>query len=81
MQITVRLLAGYRRYLPEGHDDQAGYRLEVPPGTKVGEVLAGAPIPQGEVYTFLASGRHASRDQVLEDGDVLAVFPAVGGGQ
>jgi molybdopterin converting factor small subunit len=48
--------------------------------TPVGDVLDGLPIPPGEVYTFFVNGRHAERDQPLEEGDVLAIFPAVGGG-
>lgn len=80
MEITVRLLAGYRRYLPQGHDGQAGYCHEIPAGSTVGGVLAAQPIPQGEVYTFFVNGRHAERDQVLKEGDVISIFPAVGGG-
>lgn len=97
MRITVRLLASYRRYLPQGDDEQAGYCQglpagsvagderagychEVPAGSTVGGVLASLPIPQGEVYTFFVNGRHTERDQVLEEGDVVSVFPAVGGG-
>ena len=80
MQITIRLLATYRRYLPEGHDAQAGYPLTVPSGATVGDVLADLPIPPGDVYTFFVNGRHAQRDQVLQPGDALSVFPAIGGG-
>lgn len=80
MQITIRLLASYRRFLPEGHDARAGYPHQAPPGATVGDVLAGVPIPPGDVYTSLVNGRHAECDQVLQDGDVLAVFPAAGGG-
>jgi molybdopterin converting factor small subunit len=80
MRITVRLLATYRRYLPEGHDANEGYTHEIAPDTRVGDAVAGLPIPPGEVYTFFVNGRHANPDQVLQAGDVLAVFPAVGGG-
>lgn len=80
MQITLRLLAGFRQYLPEGHDDQAGDAYEVPPGTQVHAILANLPIPQGHAYTFFVNGRHAEPDQVLSEGDILSVFPAAGGG-
>jgi molybdopterin synthase sulfur carrier subunit len=80
MQITVRLLATYRQYLPEGHDAQAGYPLQVPDGAAVGDVLPLLPVPQTEVCTYFVNGRHAERELVLKDGDVLSVFPAVGGG-
>jgi molybdopterin converting factor small subunit len=97
MRITVRLLASYRRYLPQGPeertgycqempagslagDEQAGYCQEMPTGSTVGDVLAGLPIPAGDVYTFFVNGRHADRGQALQEGDVVSVFPAVGGG-
>lgn len=80
MEITIRLLAGYRRYLPESHDGQGGYAQAVPPGTRVSDVLATLPMPPVPGYTFFVNGRHAERDQVLQPGDVLSVFAAVGGG-
>ncbi len=80
VEITVRLLAIYRRYLPADHDERAGYRRQVAAGSQVGQVLAGLPLPPGEIYTFFVNGRHAESEQVLNEGDVLSVFPAVGGG-
>ena len=80
MDITIRLLASYRQYLPEGHDQEGHYPLDVPAGVRVAEVLARLPVPQGDACTFLVNGRHAPRHQSLEAGDVLTVFPAVGGG-
>jgi molybdopterin converting factor small subunit len=80
IQITIRLLANYSRYLAEGQRAQAGYVQQISPGTRVGDVLAGLPIPAGEVCTFFVNGRHAERGQALQEGDVLSVFPAAGGG-
>jgi molybdopterin converting factor small subunit len=80
MNITVRLLASYRRFLPEDHDEQAGFGLEVAAHSTVQDVLAGLPIPQGDAFTCLVNGQHAERDRLLLEGDVLSVFPAVGGG-
>jgi molybdopterin converting factor small subunit len=80
MQITIRLLASFRRYLPEGYDAQAGYPCEVTPGARIGDVLAGLPIPPDHACTFFVNGRHADPGQVLQEGDVLSVFPAAGGG-
>jgi len=45
MQITVRLLASYRRCLPKDHDIQAGYVHDVPLGYQVGDRLTGRRIP------------------------------------
>jgi molybdopterin synthase sulfur carrier subunit len=81
MQITVRLLASYRRYLPDNHDQHAGYAHDVAAGTTLSDLLTELPIPQEEPYTFFLNGRHADRGRTLEEGDVVSVFPAVGGGQ
>ena len=80
MQITVRLLASFRQYTPAGHDPHAEYPCEVVDNAPVSDVLAELPIPRGESYTFLVNGRHAERDRVLQEGDLLSVFPAAGGG-
>ena len=80
MQITIRLLASYRQYLPDPKGDNPGYRLQVERGVRVADVLAELPLPSTEVYTFFVNGRHAERDQTLQNGDILSVFPAAGGG-
>ena len=80
MQITIRLLASYQRYLPEGHDVRTGHSHDVASDACVGDVLNELPIPPSEAFTFLVNGRHARQDQVLQAGDVLAVFPSAGGG-
>jgi molybdopterin converting factor small subunit len=80
IRITVRLLASYRRHLPQDHDNQAGYALYLGPDTSAGQLLDRLPIPSGDPYTFFVNGRHADREQVLQEDDVLTVFPAVGGG-
>jgi len=80
VQIIVRLLASYRQYLPDRHNPSAGYPYQVEDDALVGDLLAALPIPPGEFHTFLVNGRHAERDQVLQEGDVLSVFPAAGGG-
>ena len=80
MQITIRLLASYRRYLPEEHDIPSGYSQHVATDACVRDVLDELPIPSSEAFTFLVNGRHARQDQILQAGDTIAVFPSAGGG-
>jgi sulfur carrier protein ThiS len=80
MEITIRLLASYRQYVPGGPRGDPSYRLRVDAGARVADVLADLPIPPNDAYTFFVNGRHAERGQALQAGDVLSVFPAVGGG-
>jgi len=72
--IEVRLFATFR----EGRGkilqmDAAG--LE-----KASDVLELLHIPREEVAIYLINGRHSALDDRIQDGDVLAIFPPVGGG-
>lgn len=44
------------------------------------EVIDYFQIPQEEVAICLINGRHSSLESPVKDGDVLAMFPPVGGG-
>lgn len=45
-----------------------------------GEVTRHLGIPDAEVAIYLINGRHSKLDAPVKDGDVLAIFPPVGGG-
>jgi sulfur carrier protein ThiS len=81
MRITVKLVGGARGALSEQHLGPAGASYLAPDGTRVTDLLADLPIPETSVWSFFVNGRHAERDQVLQEGDELILFPAVGGGQ
>jgi len=72
--IEVRLFATFR----EGR--QKVYEMEAEGLAKASDVLDVLQIPCEEVAIFLINGRHSSLDDSIRDGDVLAVFPPVGGG-
>lgn len=78
--ITLHLLAGLQCHLPEGADPAQGYSVPMAPGARIGDVLSELPFSRERPVTCLLNGRHANHDQPLQEGDVLAVFPAVGGG-
>ena len=76
MRVTVKLFAQYR----DGKFKEK--ELELPKGTTVGQVLENLGLdlekyPLGIVYV---NAKHANLDQELHDGDLLALFPKVGGG-
>lgn len=72
--IEVRLFATFR----EGR----GKILKMPPEelTKASDVLDKLEIPYEEVAIYLINGFHSKLDAPIKDGDVLAIFPPVGGG-
>ena len=72
--IEVRLFATFR----EGRDkvsflDQKNFK-------NAGEILDYLRIPREEVALLLINGRYSAIDTPLKDGDILALFPPVGGG-
>lgn len=72
--IEVRLFATFR----EGREkiqylDPNQYQI-------AGQVLEYLNIPQEEVAIYLINGRHSKISDVIKDGDILAIFPPVGGG-
>jgi molybdopterin converting factor small subunit len=79
MTVTVKLFAYLRENLPEGAEGKACSR-EIEGGATVGDVLHGLQIPDTLSLLIFRNAAHASRDEVLEDGDVLAVFPPTAGG-
>jgi sulfur carrier protein ThiS len=74
MLITVKLFATFR---------QGRFKIsprEVPEGTTVADVLRSLDIEEAEIGTLFVHGRHVEVDRTLVEGDVLAIFPLVGGG-
>lgn len=74
MRITIKLFATFR--------DQR-FKVDVrelPENSRVEDVLCLLNITAEEVAICLVNGRDGNLDQLLLDGDTLALFPPVGGG-
>ena len=74
MQITVKLFATFRN----GRFDKE--LQEQPEGTDCRTIVAGLGLTEREIGIILVNGRHAPFDQELQEGDILALFPLIGGG-
>lgn len=74
MKINVRLFATLR----EGRGKEVILDLEE--GAAAQKVIDLLEIPEKEVSIFLVNGRNGERDQVLEEGDTVSIFPPIGGG-
>jgi molybdopterin converting factor small subunit len=74
MRITVKLFASFRtgRFSVE--------ELEYAEGTTIGEVADSIDLPREEIGIMMVNSRHAKLDRELADGDILAIFPLLGGG-
>ncbi len=72
--IEVRVFATLR----EGRDKIS---MLPPEGiATAGDVLRLLGIPEQEVSILLINGFHSKSDDSVKDGDILALFPPVGGG-
>jgi molybdopterin synthase sulfur carrier subunit len=74
MKVTVKLFASFQagRFNKEIRD--------YPDQTSIGSIVQELNIPEKEVGILLLNAVHADFGQSLTDGDILAIFPLVGGG-
>jgi molybdopterin synthase sulfur carrier subunit len=74
MEITVKLFASLREgRFKEQKQQQAD-------GTTILNVVDQLNIPYSELGIIFLNGKHAQLETELKTGDVLAIFPPVGGG-
>jgi sulfur-carrier protein len=74
MPITVKLFASLRK----GRFDMDAWAFT--PGMTGRQIIHDIGIPEKDVRLIFINGRHASLEDRLADGDILALFPPVGGG-
>ncbi len=74
MKITVQLYATFRngRFKDE--------EREIDDNFTIGQVVSSLDIAKSDIGMALVNGRHASMDQGLCNGDLIALFPLLGGG-
>jgi sulfur-carrier protein len=74
MNVTVKLFATFQ----EGRFEASP--REYPAGTRVSDIVDELKIPRNEIGVLLVNSRHAELDRAISQGDVVAIFPQVGGG-
>jgi thiamine biosynthesis protein ThiS len=84
MIITLKLFAILAFHLPSESRRANQALVEVPDGATVQEVVERFRVPPTQCALTLVNGVFIQRDawaaRVLEPGDVLAIWPPVGGG-
>lgn len=73
-KVEVRLFATFR----QGRDKTQV--MEVKDGSTIGDVLKTLNIDEKEVAIMLLNGKDGPSDRQLKDGDVISLFPPIGGG-
>ena len=74
MIITVKLFATLR----DGRFDAK--EIEYPEGTTIRQIAEELSISPEEANIIFVNSRHAKFEQELYDGDILGLFPLIGGG-
>ena len=72
--IEVRLFAGLRQ------GRQKIYQMEPGSVKNVQDIMDALNIQRGEVNILLINGFHQKPETEVKDGDIVSLFPAVGGG-
>ena len=79
MSVLVKLSTSLRRHVP-GYQAMPGLEMEDAAGLSLGELIAKLGIPEKEVRVTMINGRHSPWETIINDGDRVGIFPAVGGG-
>jgi molybdopterin synthase sulfur carrier subunit len=74
MNVEVRLFATLR------NGRKKVQKMEVPENTTVSKILDLLQVNEADIAILLLNGRDGSFSKQLHEGDVLALFPPVGGG-
>ena len=74
MTVTIKLFATFQkgRFVVETR--------EYPPATTVEDIVNELHIPKVEIGVLMVNGRHVTLDHCPVAGDVVAIFPVIGGG-
>jgi len=74
VKVTVKLFAHFResRFKVENRDLEKG--------TTVADVLDSLNISSDETGVVMLNSRHTTPETELDDDDILAIFPLIGGG-
>ncbi len=79
MRVDVVLFAHLSTFQPDGRGGRHSRTFDLADGTTIADVVAMIGLPDEPRVVFVNS-RHAAEDQVLAEGDRLAIFPPVAGG-
>ena len=74
MKITVKLFATLRDFGPEIQE------MDVSENSTIASVVASLSLPPDIPLLKIVNGVHSNPDALLQEGDVLALFPPIGGG-
>ena len=81
INVTVRLYATLRKYTPHNNKPGEPFRVSLPEGSRLADLIAFLGLPSQETKQAFIRSRRQGEDYVLQDGDDIAIFPPIAGGQ
>ena len=79
MKITVKLFGELKRKIPDYKPDK-GLEMDIPEGSKVGDLLALLGIPSYPGATVIMEGRVLLLEEKLINGSLINIFHVMYGG-
>ncbi|MFQ6041801.1 MAG: MoaD/ThiS family protein [Candidatus Poribacteria bacterium] len=79
MNIQIKLFASLAKFLPEGAKGKRAL-LSVPEEITIRGVLGQLSIPAKMAQLIMVNGVRRGLDYVLQEGDLLSIFPPIAGG-
>jgi sulfur carrier protein ThiS len=80
MIIEIKIHSSFHKNIPSTEKKLDGDKWDMIEGINVEQVLAILKIPDKEAMLLLINGQAVNKDHLLDEGDVLAVFPVLSGG-
>jgi len=80
MIIEVKIYGNLSHYVSVQNNILQGNKCDIPEGTTVGQFLEMLNLPRQLPLILLVNGKHANRENVLKDGDMLHMLPPMTGG-
>ena len=79
MKAEIRLFANFRDFLPPG-SKASSFFTSFDGEKTVADVMRDLKLPEDVPRIVIVNGLHAEADHVLQDGDVVSLFPPLAGG-
>lgn len=79
MKAEIRLFANFRDFLPPG-SGSSSFTMSFEGKRTVKEIIEELRLPDDIPRIIVVNGLHTEADYVLQDGDVVSLFPPLAGG-
>ena len=80
MIIEIKLFSWLRNLLQSSNNRLDEDKWDIQEGATVGQVMEMLHLAGRGDLILLVNGRHANKQSVLNEGDVLSILPPIGGG-